>query len=238
MVFYFRSVDPANLTIKGIFVQDQRREDIRATIVAESGQVGFQRDTNQLILRIANGIITRVPDNLKDAQSVTFREYDFILSLDELLGGAEKGGKNKNHMTLGDLLMEIRNRGGGASIRYALALHERLALPISCLLLGLVAAPLGAMFRHKGRMTGIALGLSTFIAYYVLFSAGNGMAKNGLISSSMGVWTPNILTALLAVALWKKAHQERPSRFSIVIGNLRSKWRDRRRTAANKGSQG
>jgi lipopolysaccharide export system permease protein len=238
MVFYFRSVDPANLSIEGIFVQDQRREELRTTIIAESGHIGFQRDTNQLILRIANGIITRVPDNLKDAQSITFSEYDLIISLNELFGGAEKGGKNKNYMTLGDLLREIRERGGASSIRYALALHERLALPLSCLLLGLVAAPLGAIFRHKGRMTGTALGLSIFIAYYVLFSAGNGMAKNGLIATSIGVWTPNVLTAVLAALLWKRAHQEKLSNLYVHLKTALIKRRNSRCAVANRDIQG
>lgn len=237
MVFYFRSVDPSNLSVNGIFVQDQRREDLRTTIIAENGHIAFQRDTNQLILKISNGIITRVPDNLKDAQSVTFREYDLNISMNELFGGTEKNGKNKNHMTLGELLREIREREGAAGIRYSLELHERLALPISCLLLGLIAAPLGAMFRHKGRMTGIALGLSIFIAYYVLFSAGNGLAKNGLISASTGVWTPNILTALLAAALWKRAHQERPSILGYLVDTFWAAWRARRCIAVNRDSR-
>ena len=74
LVFYFREVNPSDLSIQGVFVQDQRQQDVRMVIVAERAQILTPRNINQIIFKISNGIITRVPDNLKDAQAGVFQD--------------------------------------------------------------------------------------------------------------------------------------------------------------------
>src|SRR5208337_1883253 len=44
LVFFFRSVDHSNLSIKGVFVQDQRQPKEKVTIAAESAQIVIPQD--------------------------------------------------------------------------------------------------------------------------------------------------------------------------------------------------
>jgi len=204
IVFYFRSVNTTDLTIEGIFVQDQRQEKIRPAIVAQRAQILYQRDMSHVTFRIRNGIITRIPESLKDAQAVSFKTYDLTLSLDELFGTAQDGSKDRDELTWKELLEVIGRMTPDRQVRYLTEMHQRMALPVSCLALGLVGAPLGAVFRHRSRLIGIAMGVGVYITYYVLLSAGKGLAENQLIPSGLAIWLPNAAALLLAAFLWSR----------------------------------
>lgn len=211
LVFFFRSVDHSDLSIKGVFVQDQRQPKERVTISAESAQIVIPPDSKIITFRIANGVITRTADNLKDAQAVAFKNYDFTLSMDEMIGTVEQGIKKRKEMTLLELRNQIRlitDLRGRAY--YALELHQRLSFPAACMLLGLLGPPLGSLFRQRGRMTGITIGIGIFLAYYVILSAGKGLGENNIISPFFAIWTPNLLCLLLALYLWRKLQKETP----------------------------
>lgn len=222
VVFFFKAVDPADLSVEGVFVQDQRQPDIRLAIVAERGQINYQRDQNHILFKLTNGIITRIPDDLKDAQAISFKTYDLSLALDEAFGSASKSSKSRKEMTLKELRQMNRKEGKKFDVRYELELHNRLALPMSCLLLGLIGPPLGALFRQRSRMGGITVGIGIFLAYYVGLSAGRGLGENGLISAFFAVWTPNLCAAGIAVYLWVKAQRETPFRLASVLSHWKS----------------
>ena len=210
LVFFFRSVDSSNLTIEGILVQDQREPKVRMTIVAEHARIMYQKNSSQIAFKISSGIITRVPDNLQDAQAVSFRTYDLVLSLDELFASSAEDSKDRTQMTFREILQKIQQTGPEQEARYVMELHQRIALPLGCFMLGLVAPPLGALFRQKGRMTGVTLGIGIFLAYYVVLSAGTGMSKNGILPPSLAVWMPNLLVLCVASYLWRKLQHESP----------------------------
>jgi lipopolysaccharide export system permease protein len=220
VVFFFGSVDPANLKIEGVFVQDNRQPDIQVVIVADHAQIAYPSDASQLIFKIFDGMITRVSDDLKSSQAIAFRNYDLTLSMSELLGESPGFRKGRKEMTLGELLEVMHKRAPEHDLSYSLEFHRRLALPFSCLLLGLVGAPLGALFRQKGRMAGITVGLAVFLAYYIALSAGKGLGENGIISPFLAVWLPNLLTSVGALLLWIKIQREIP----LGIGELFLNW--------------
>jgi lipopolysaccharide export system permease protein len=225
IVFFFGSVDPANLKIEGVFVQDNRQPEIQVVIVADHAQIAYPSDASQLIFKIFDGMITRVSDNLKSAQAIGFRNYDLTLSMSELLGESAGFRKGKREMTLGELMEVIEKQGPEHDLSYSLEFHRRLALPFSCLLLGLVGAPLGSLFRQKGRMAGITVGLGVFLAYYVALSAGKGLGENGLISPCLAVWLPNLLTSVGVLFLWIKIQREIPLGITGLFPNWQFPWR-------------
>ena len=210
IVFFFGSVDAANLKIEGIFVQDNRQPEVGVVIVADHAQIAYPPDLSQLIFKISSGMITRVADDLRNAQAIAFKNYDLALSMDELFGASSGFTKGRKEMTLSELRAKMREKGPDYELSFALEYHRRLALPLSCLLLGLVGAPLGAMFRQSGRMAGITLGLGIFLTYYIVLSAGKGLGENGIISPFFAIWLPNLLTAMVAALLWVKMQREVP----------------------------
>ncbi|MGV8074335.1 MAG: LPS export ABC transporter permease LptF [Syntrophobacteraceae bacterium] len=207
LVFFFQSVNPSELSMKGIFIQDQRQPGMRLAIVAEHAQIEYDRTFSHLIFRISNGIITRIPDTLKDAQAIGFKAYELSLSLDELFP-LSLDSKNKRTMSLSELYATIFRKTGKSTIAYSMELNQRLALPFSCMVLGLIGAPLGALFRQRSRMTGITLGLLIYLAYYVILSAGKGLGENGILPAGLVTWIPNFFALIIAVFLWRKTQLE------------------------------
>ena len=226
VVLFFGAVDAADLKIEGIFVQDSRQPEIRAVIVADHAKIAFPSDGSQLIFKIYNGIITRVSDDQKTSQAIAFKNYDLALPMNELFGESSEFRKGRKEMTLSELVEIIHEGGPRYDLSLSLELHRRLALPFSCLLLGLVGAPLGAMFRQSGRMAGLTVGLIVFLAYYIALSAGKGLGENGLVSPFLAVWLPNLLTAIVAAFLWVKIQREIPT----GIGDIRRSWGSLRQT--------
>jgi lipopolysaccharide export system permease protein len=224
VVFYFGSVDPSNLKIEGVFVHDNRQPDIQVVIVADHAQIVSPSDASQLIFKISDGMITRVSDDMKNSQAIAFRNYDLALSMNELLGGSSGFRKGRKEMTLGELTEMMQRNEPGHDLSYSLEFHRRLALPLSCLLLGLVGAPLGALFRQKGRMAGMTVGLGVFLAYYIALSAGKGLGENGLVSPLLAVWLPNFLTTLVVILLWRKVQREIPPGMVRLFSNWHLPW--------------
>jgi lipopolysaccharide export system permease protein len=220
LVFFFKRVDTSNLSVEGIFVHDQRQQEVRVTIVAEHARIAFQKDTNNLTFNIANGVMTRVPESLRDAQTVAFRDYELKLSLDDLLGYKEKDLKSKRVMTLSELYRLLYRERKSVDAGYAQEFHQRLALPFSCLMLGLIGAPLGSLFRQRNRMSGITLGLVVYLAYYVVLSAGKAFSENGFMPVSLAIWLPNLFAGALATYLWTKIHRESPLGIEIAWKRL------------------
>ncbi len=217
LVFFFRSVDHSDLSIKGVFVQDQRQPKEKVTIAAESAQIVIPQDSNTITFRLADGMITRTAQDLKDAQTVSFKNYDFMLSMDDFMGAEGKGGRKRSEMNLAEIYQQIKTAADRtAFVWWSLELHQRIAFPSACLLLGLLGPPLGSLFRQKGRMTGITVGIVIFLVYYVLLSAGHGLGENNILPPFFAVWTPNLLSLALAVYLWAKMHRETPFRILLL----------------------
>ncbi|MDR3567653.1 MAG: LptF/LptG family permease [Syntrophobacteraceae bacterium] len=211
LVLFFRSVDHTDYEIKGIFIQDQREPNQQVTIAAKTAKIDFPPDSSAIIFKLSNGIITRTARNVKDAQAVAFKNYEFTLPMDEILGAAKKVIKSRGEMSLVQIYRRAKAAVGKAAlIWWSLELEQRLAFPAACLFLGLLGPPLGSMFRQRGRMTGITIGIVIFLAYYVLLSAGRTFGFNDLMSPFWAVWTPNLLCIALAVYLWTKLHRETP----------------------------
>ncbi len=226
LVLFFRSVNRSDYSIKGVFIQDQRQPQEKVTIAADSAQLDIPSDAHAITFKLTNGMITRTATDFKDAQAVAFKTYDFVLSMDEIMGAVEKAGRKRSEMNLSEICHQLKNAVDKAAVVWwSLELYQRIAFPSACLLLGLLGPPLGSIFRQRGRMTGITIGVGIFLAYYVLLSAGRTLGDSNLVPPFLAVWTPNLLSFVLAVYLWTKMHRETPFSTAFLWRPLARLWR-------------
>ena len=212
LVFFFREVDHSDLSLKGIFIQDQRNPDGSVTISAESGRVLIPAESRSIILMLENGVLTRTAGDLKSAETLVFKNYDFTLSLNAVAGGREKSWKTRWEMSLSELREQANafRNDRLMYLRMSVELHNRFALPFACLMLGLLGPPLGSLFGQRGRITGVTICIVVFLVYYLQLSACWTIVENTTISPFFAAWTPNLLSLLLAIYLWVKVHRETP----------------------------
>ena len=213
MTLFFQSVEPTQLSLQGVYVQDERDQRVQSTIVAESGRIIYQEERDLLVIKITNGIVTRIQEDFKNAQTVSFQEYDLSFGMEELSNRGPVKHRHRSEMTFWELWEESRrpeNLASGEAAWFEMQLHQIVAIPFACMVLGLLAPPLGSRFRQSNRIVAVLVGISLFLGYYVLLSAGKGLIKSGHLAPSVGMWTPNLVTLALALALWVEAQRERP----------------------------
>ncbi|MGA2403968.1 MAG: LptF/LptG family permease, partial [Syntrophobacteraceae bacterium] len=148
---------------------------------------------------------------------VSFKNYDFILSIDDIMGAAGKAARNISEMNLAEIYHQIKSVVDTTDFaKWRIELHQRIAFPSACLLLGLLGPPLGSLFRQKSRITGITVAIGIFLVYYILLSAGRVLGETRVLPPFFAVWTPNLLSFVLVVYLWAKMHRETPFQIAIL----------------------
>ena len=79
-------------------------------------------------------------------------------------------------------------------------LIRRYSMPFASLLLALVAMPLGIQPPRAQKAWGVTisvlLGMGVFVCYYGILSIGVALGESGTISPYIGLWLPNVVTAL------------------------------------------
>lgn len=98
-----------------------------------------------------------------------------------------------------------RRRHEAQGRAYLIELHKRLSYPAACLVLMLVGVPLGLSSRRGGKSTGFVLTVALVFVYYFFSSVGIALAKQGKISPGLGVWTANLIFAVVGVLLLRQA---------------------------------
>jgi LPS export ABC transporter permease LptG/LPS export ABC transporter permease LptF len=119
------------------------------------------------------------------------------------------------------------------SIDARIELHQRLALPLACILLAIVGVPLGVSVRKGGKSAALVLTVFLAFLYYMGLISLINLARQNALPASLAVWLPNIVFALTGVVL--VARLERPGEGSFLTATraffasellrLQSKWR-------------
>lgn len=81
--------------------------------------------------------------------------------------------------------------------------HKRLALPVSCLLLGYLAPGLAGFVGRAGRLGGFALALVVICGYYALLVFGESLARTGQMPAGVAVWGANVLLGIVALSVYR-----------------------------------
>jgi LPS export ABC transporter permease LptG/LPS export ABC transporter permease LptF len=95
---------------------------------------------------------------------------------------------------------------GSEGKKYQIELQKRFAYPAACLVLMLVAVPLGVTSRRGGKSSAWVATLALVVIYYSLSLIGIALAKQNWISAFLAVWMANLLFAAGGLLLvWQMA---------------------------------
>jgi LPS export ABC transporter permease LptG/LPS export ABC transporter permease LptF len=93
-------------------------------------------------------------------------------------------------------MKELRAQTHGPEAKkYQIELQKRFAYPAACLVLMLVAVPLGVTSRRGGKSSAWVATLALVVVYYSLSLIGIALAKQNWISAFLAVWMANLLFA-------------------------------------------
>ena len=136
----------------------------------------------------------------------------------------QKEGRAKNKVRLHEINLSLsRNERDWRS--HWVEIHKKFALPFICFIFVLLGIPLGVSTRKGGRTSGFTISLGIILVYYILITAGEKLAMDGIISAFLGMWGPNIIFILLGAYLFLKSTRESHlfNFFSEFFGKKRPK---------------
>ena len=168
-----------------------------ATVVSDTSQ--------ELLMRLRNGTEhDPVPGHADQYNISTFAINDLPFAASQ----QSEGHLGRLDTAIYALPMNdlVERTHGPDGKRFLIELHKRFAYPTACLVLMLVAVPLGVVSRRGGKSSAWVFTILLVILYYSLSLVGIALGRQNWIPTFLAVWSANILFALGGVLLlWQMA---------------------------------
>ena len=213
-VFFVEGVTGDAMNVRNIFVNTQKNGK-NSIVVAKQGRIEFDRNGDKFLVmqkgrRYESGVDT------SEFQVMEFERYGVLVSSS---GPAIQSDRSARSLSTRELIAVHED--------YARAeLLWRIALPLMCLLLMLLAIPLGFVNPRGGRSINLIVALLLFIFYSNMVSLLQASVQQGH-STLASAWWPVHLVALVTIALMFGWRVNMNSALHPLV--WWSRWSDRRR---------
>jgi lipopolysaccharide export system permease protein len=134
---------------------------------------------------------------------ITFSEGGIPIRLGELTAGAGKPDMK--------LTAELLASGKLTDIA---EFHKRLAVPVSAIVLMMLAVPLARLRPRQGRFGKIGIAILAYFIYSQLLVAARTWIETGVVPPSVGLWWVHAIAAF--VGIWLLARESPPGRARLV----------------------
>ena len=185
------------------FLALERYEDGHITSTLESSEVKFDGETKRWT---SQRYITREFDKSGVETFTQHRNLDTLLNLDVLeLGRLTELITTMNITELNDFIDQQRSKGSDSIRQLEVERHIRFAYPLGTFILTLIGVSLSSRKVRGGTGLHIGIGITLCFSYIMLNRVFEEFAKGGTMPPMLAVWLPNIIYAIIAVYLYRKA---------------------------------
>lgn len=220
VMLYVNKVDVRSKELIDIFIQDRRDPDLPITIVAPRGKLFKDPDRPVFHLRLTDGTLNGADLDDRTVNAARFDTYDINLDVQKALSSSKDRRLDEKEMYFGELVRYIRETEQRDSKYWeaVMEFHKKFSLPFACLAMGVLAVPLGVGSKFSRRSFGLGLGLTFFLFYYLLLSAGLVFGETGAYPPVIGMWVPNLVMGAVGLYLLVRAANDRPIQFGFMRG--------------------
>ncbi|MBI3683647.1 MAG: LptF/LptG family permease, partial [Acidobacteria bacterium] len=148
---------------------------------------------NRIQLALVDGSSFEVGKNIEEYYGTSFPRGEQALDAPRR---TELKAKDFSELEMTPLYEQAR-----ASPEAAIEFHRRLALPVACVILALLAVPLGVSSRKQGKSAAFVMAVALAFLYYMGLISLIALARQRTLPAGPSVWTPNLAFFLLAVIL-------------------------------------
>ncbi|MCB1153606.1 MAG: LPS export ABC transporter permease LptF [Deltaproteobacteria bacterium] len=214
LILYVDEIDPKERTLKGVFIADNRDQELPNIVTADRGRLISKEDDLTLVIQLEDGTIHRTLRDERAYETASFERYDMTLNFAESLD-AEEYKKTYLEMSLSELSAYIDRLRESGEDQYTMRrarveFHRKFAFPFACVVFAILGIPLGVVPPRSGRGQGFTFAIVALCVYYLLFRVGENLGWKGVAPPWVVMWTPNVLYLLLGLWWLRLKSQERP----------------------------
>lgn len=188
-VFFIENVDLGKNRVGNIFVQTLQHEKV-GTMVAKEGLQETAANGDRFLVLLNGTRYEGVPGQL-DFRIVEFERYAIRIKAVE----AKKRPAPLNSLATTYLLSNL-------TLGNLSELERRLSLPVSALILTLLAIPLSFVNPRAGRSLNLIVAIFIYMIYNNMISVVNSLVGQGKIDPAVGFWGIHGLMFMLLVLLF------------------------------------
>ncbi len=221
---YTREIDKATGEWLGVFILRQVSPDQSIVLTAQRGRLRItQTYPLALEIELSEGLLLTSSTIEPEKQTLTsFQQQKIKLSAENpALAQAIERTRAAQELSLAQLSKQEQTAESIQERRQArVEWHKRFSLPMACLILTLLAIPLGLKSsRQAGRAVAFTIGFIIAVLYYLTLIAGQNLALAGTLPAGLGVWLPNLLGTGFAL-VQSLARSSTGSRPNLTLGGL------------------
>lgn len=227
LAIYVDRLKERDKTLQGVLIIDRRSQTDQHLVIAQEGKMLTKNDEAEtsIGIQVSKGNIhISSKDDPGRYRNLEFETYDLQIPTGDTLAEAAGRARQGKEMSLGELRAQIAQliKDGGKPWPLQVELHKKFALPIACLILSAIGAPLAIRIKKASRGVSLALSVAVAVFYYILLATGESLGSRGHIAPAIGVWFPNLTLAIIAISLVLAEGREAflPARLRTAIRTL------------------
>jgi len=202
--------------LKNIFIADSTQSEIPKIITAKKGAILLSSESLKIKLDLKNGSIHELSDTRSGYQTINFDTYELILKLpdtERLEKEAMVGNRELSLTQLFNQINEFQQKGlptHGPKVE----LSKKFSIPFTCLLFGLLGAPLGIHSSRSGKSGSFAMCVLVILLYYIGLIFMQNMGRAGQVEAYSSVWIPNCILLGIIIYTTYKMQKDLPFKFT------------------------
>lgn len=202
-VVYVEDYDPDKKKLTDVFVQ-YRMQGQQMQLTARTAYESKDKKTGARYLVLLDGYRYEGNPGHPNYRIIKFKEHGIRIRNREVVASTRP-----RYAIPTTTLLASDSPGDVAELQW------RLAMPLSTLLLGLLAVPLSKTSPRKGRFGGLFLGIMIYVVYNNLLTMARSSLSKGDIPGFVGTWWVHLLLVLLLVVIFKGQQRMRGPRRSV-----------------------